>query len=570
MKDPLRHAQGEYYTPRWLAELWLDEAGYDGAPGRRLLDPACGPGVFLEAAIARARRWGRENGEPSTHTGRRILAEIHGLERNATSVAVARAAYLAAMGECAAGLHPEDLPIRTTDALLNPPQGDPYDFVVGNPPWVRWDYLPEDYRQATMPLWRRYGLFSLRGFASLSGGGKKDLCMLFTCAAADCFLRTGGMLAFLVSEEVFKSKGAGEGFRRFRLGSGGTALGVVAAHDFTRLRPFAGVTNKAAGIVLVKGQPTTYPVPYYRWSRGASGKPVKEMLHAEPVSGPAGPWRTYIPGVPSLPLSRANAYQAVLGANANPYGVFWLEVLRALPGGLVEVRNLPELGKSHIQPVRAAIEADLVYPALRGADIRRWSARPGVHVLLVQDPATRAPVPEPELRSRWPRAWEYLEPFRRTLLARALYRRYHQRAGRPFYSQFNIGPALLRPYKVVWKRLANDLCSAVLSTWESSLGCKSAMPLETVCFIGVEQQDEAHYLCALLNSNPARDFVKSFSAAGRGFGTPSAIARLPIPRFDAADPTHALLARCSRLSHLAPDHAPSVDEPAERVLRAGA
>jgi len=569
MKDPLRHAQGEYYTPRWLAELWLDEAAYDGAPGRRLLDPACGPGVFLEAAIARARRWGLEHGEPPPETARRILAQIHGFERNPASAASARSAYLAAMGECAAGLRPGDVPVRTVDALLSPPQGDPYDLVIGNPPWVRWDYLPEDYRQATMPLWRSYGLFSLGGFASLSGAAKKDLCMLFTYAAADFFLRDGGMLAFLVTEEVFKSKGAGEGFRRFRLGENGPALGVVAAHDFTRLRPFTGVANKAAGIILVRGRSTTYPAPYYRWRRDASGQPVKEMWCAEPVDGATGPWRTYPPGAPGRPPVRASAYLPVLGANANPYGVFWLEVLRALPGGLAEVRNLPELGKSPIPPVQAILEAEPVYPALRGADIQRWRAQPRVHALLVQNPAARAPYPETELRIRWPRAWEYLAPFRRTLLARALYRRYHQRAGRPFYSQFNIGPALLAPFKVVWKRMANDLCAAVVSTWDGPLGCKFVVPLETACFIGVEREDEAHYLCALLNSAPARDFVRSFSAAGRGFGTPSAIARLPLPRFDARDPVHAALARASRLGHQAPPDAPSVDELAERIFRAG-
>ena len=36
----VRHALGEYYTPDWLAELVLDELGYDGDPDKRLLDPA--------------------------------------------------------------------------------------------------------------------------------------------------------------------------------------------------------------------------------------------------------------------------------------------------------------------------------------------------------------------------------------------------------------------------------------------------------------------------------------------------------------------------------------------------
>jgi hypothetical protein len=38
-----------------------------------------------------------------------------------------------------------------------------FDFVVGNPPWVRWGYLSSEYKEATKRLWFDYGLFSLKG-----------------------------------------------------------------------------------------------------------------------------------------------------------------------------------------------------------------------------------------------------------------------------------------------------------------------------------------------------------------------------------------------------------------------
>jgi len=47
----VRHSLGEYYTPDWLAELVLEEVGYDGHNHERLLDPACGSGTFLVFAI---------------------------------------------------------------------------------------------------------------------------------------------------------------------------------------------------------------------------------------------------------------------------------------------------------------------------------------------------------------------------------------------------------------------------------------------------------------------------------------------------------------------------------------
>jgi hypothetical protein len=506
-----------------------------------LLDPSCGEGVFLAAAIERARAHGNRD---------RILHDIQGFEIDPQSAETARATYLEALRDLAAGLQPGDVPVRCVDAILQPPEVEPFDIVAGNPPWVRWDHLTVDYRQATLPLWKRYGLFSLKGFDAVSGAGKKDLCMLFTYVAADRFLRTGGRLAFLVTQEVFKSKGAGDGFRRFRLGPDGPPLRVIAAHDFVTLRPFRDAANKSAALLLTKGEPTEYPLPYCVWTRDKSGALAKQTLVARPMGSVTGPWRTTTPeeSGPSS-LEGPNAYKPVLGFNANPYGVFWLEVHRSLSGGLAEVRNLPELGKSVIPAVSAILEAEPIYPTVRGADIQPWRATPRIHVLAVQDPVARYGYPEELLRARWPGVLNYLEQFRETLLERALYRRYHRQSARPYYSQFNMAASAFAPYKVVWRRMTNDIAAAVISTWEGPLGKKIVLPLETTAFIGVETADEAHYLCAYLNSSAVRSFVKSFSSAGRGFGTPSTISQVRTPKYDPANATHRALAATSLEHH---------------------
>ena len=87
----------------------------------------------------------------------------------------------------------------------------------GNPPWVRWGYLPEGYRDATLKLWKEYGLFSLCGMDVRLSAGEKGFSMLFTYVAADRYLKKGKKLAFLITQEVFKTKGADEGFRGFKV-----------------------------------------------------------------------------------------------------------------------------------------------------------------------------------------------------------------------------------------------------------------------------------------------------------------------------------------------------------------
>jgi hypothetical protein len=182
----------------------------------------------------------------------------------------------------------------------------PFDYVVGNPPWVRWGYLSDEYREATRKLWVDYGLFSLRGMAARLGGGEKDFSMLFLYACADYYLREGGRLGFVITQEVFKAKGAGEGFRRFRLREEGGYLKVLKAGDLVAVKPFENAANKTATIILQKGAETSYPVPYTVWHRNKGvgnidtvtslsdvlALTTREELKAQPIEDKTSAWQT--------------------------------------------------------------------------------------------------------------------------------------------------------------------------------------------------------------------------------------------------------------------------------------
>src|SRR5208337_1634954 len=49
------------------------------------------------------------------------------------------------------------------------------DYVAGNPPWVNWENLPQEYRQSTAPLWQAYDLFQHKGYKAKLGGAKDDI-----------------------------------------------------------------------------------------------------------------------------------------------------------------------------------------------------------------------------------------------------------------------------------------------------------------------------------------------------------------------------------------------------------
>ncbi|MGQ9819919.1 MAG: N-6 DNA methylase, partial [Candidatus Kapaibacteriales bacterium] len=111
----VRHRLGEYYTPDWLAELLLNEVGYDGNTLKRFLDPACGSGTFLVLAIQRAIKFGREKEKiPDLEIAKRIVANIWGFDLNPLAVIAARTNYLFALGDLVNELPRVEIPIYLT------------------------------------------------------------------------------------------------------------------------------------------------------------------------------------------------------------------------------------------------------------------------------------------------------------------------------------------------------------------------------------------------------------------------------------------------------------------------
>ena len=132
----VRHDLGEYYTPDWLAELVLDEVGYDGNPDRRLLDPACGSGTFLVMALNRVKTWYDEHrhdcGFGEDELLRKILRNIIGFDLNPLAVMAARTNYLMALRDLLRHAGNVELPVYLCDSIMTPSEyGDLFTGGLG-------------------------------------------------------------------------------------------------------------------------------------------------------------------------------------------------------------------------------------------------------------------------------------------------------------------------------------------------------------------------------------------------------------------------------------------------------
>ncbi|MBE7560682.1 N-6 DNA methylase [bacterium] len=677
----VRHDLGEYYTPDWLAELVLDELGYDGNPDKRLLDPACGSGTFLVMALNRVRNWFAEHrhacGFREDGLVRKILNNVIGFDLNPLAVMAARTNYLLAIRDLLRYAGEVDLPVYLCDSIITPSEygdlwetsegrgrvarqlptsagvflipneisqnreqigryvetlesciGQGYspeaflercraqgingtedaihkrlyeqlrqlaaenkngiwarliknhfaplfvgkvDFVAGNPPWINWESLPEEYRDRMKPLWQKYGLFTLSGAAARLGGGKKDLSMLFVYSAVDNYLEDGGRLGFVITQTVFKTHGAGDGFRRLRFPRNGGFhhLKPLSVLDLSAMQVFEGATNRTAVFACEKrNRSFKYPVPYSVW-RGPSSLPQEVTLAearartsaiamgAAPVDpeNPSSPWltaqRAALPGIRKV--VGHSPYEAYAGCCTWLNGVFWLRVLRKEPNGNLVVGNLFDVGKIRVKEVmETVIEPDLVYPLLRGRDVKRWQATPSAHILLTQDAETRRPLPLDVMMLKYPRTYAYLRQFegdkarpeRGTLRARSGYRQYFKPTD-PFYAIYNVGTYTMARWKVVWPEVGHSVRAAVVGS-KRVRNVKPALPDHTLVAVSCESSEEAHFLCALLNSSPAQLFVRAYIAL---HPSPHIMTHVRMPKFRRDSRMHNQLAELSEQCH---------------------
>lgn len=197
---------GDVFTRRWVVDWMLDLAGYvptEPLHDRTLVEPSCGGGAFLVPAVERLLGSCRSQGVTPTAAA----DAIHAIDIHQPSVDASRARVCEVLSSH--GVDPDDARHLATrwvtrgDFLLvdDLPSAD---FVVGNPPYVRLEDVPEDLMNAYRSRWRTmtgradlYVAFYERGLQLLAQDGK----LAFICA--DRWMRNayGRALRQMIDEE---------------------------------------------------------------------------------------------------------------------------------------------------------------------------------------------------------------------------------------------------------------------------------------------------------------------------------------------------------------------------------
>lgn len=428
------------------------------------------------------------------------------------------------------------------------------DYIIGNPPWVNWEYLPKDYKKETEKVWQYYELFDYKGLNSIFI--KEDISSLITYVAVDNHLKNGGKLGFVLKESLFKSSKQGAGFRKFYLPKTKTHLYPYCVHDLTRFSPFNGINNKTYILFLDKDKKWEYPITFIEWvpkgkksfSEFASiSTVVKSFEYIKKLASPldkknrqAG-WITlseknnndlerYL-GKPSY-KARTGVFTG--GANA----IFWLRILGETKQNTVEIENITDRAKNKMKVISTTLEKEFVYPLITGSDISLWGFEYSRYIVVPHTKESKMYPVKNDVINKHPLTKKYFEIFKTELENRKGFTSFDRKIHQDyFYTLQRIGDYTFKPYKVAWRYIAKEFTPCVIETVKDKyLGEKNSIPNEKVIYIGIDSKEEAYYLCGLLSSKTIRNIINSFVVNIQI--SPSTINNIKIPKFDTGNPRH--------------------------------
>lgn len=558
----IRHSLGEYFTPDWLSQIVIKRTvGKLEVRGKTFLDPTCGSGTFIRNTIRLYRDI--TNGE--------IFNCVYGIDINPVSVYAAQVNYLIEYYSYFDSFDnlPERLPFYEADVTQevkysielfdDKSEGltnsiGKVDFIVGNPPWVNWEYLPKTYRERTHEAWKFYGLYNGKGLDS--NFLKEDISCLITYVVTHKYLKTDGKLGFLLKESLFKSVKQGKYFRKFYLQPENLHLGIDCILDLTHLSPFEGINPRTVALVFTKGRKTQYPFNYVlikpingkrRFPVDWTINDIENGIEEKEILGTPSDPNDITSSIMTLNAKAMKVAKTIIGKSyyrartgvftGGGNAMYWLNIV-GKDGEAIKVHNIIGRAKNKVEKVNCLLETEFVFPFVTGSDLGFWKFKYDKYLVCPHTPTSKMnPINHREL-STYPLMQSYFEGFKTDLELRKGFTGLDKGIHKQFYySLQRIGDYTFAPYKVAWKYISKNFIPAVIENVKDDyLGVKTCLPNEKVIYVGIQSANEAYYLCGFLSSTFVRNTIESYMVGTQI--TPSIISNIGINKFNDKNAIH--------------------------------
>ena len=450
-----------------------------------------------------------------------------------------------------------------------------FDLIVGNPPWVKWEHLPEAYAQKIKAFCDVRHIFCNDG--GVFGGAQLNVCALIANVTASNWLKDDGVLAFLMPDSIM-SQNSYEEFRNFCLAGDRRRRLYLQTIDrwLPPLRPFR-VGNKVVSQDFNTYYYGSRPVDY------SQGVPVRELTRQTRTSDETinsckdfAAARRYVveaSGVARQLSERSTAftydssnhdfgmivgesdYLYRTGVESTPF-----EVFKMLAVGLSEKKGHYRFKNKVLKTSRYKVD-DIpaqgwdfttahLYPMLEGPNVKPFAFDCGENYHVVPyDPAdTTKPVSLETLAAEDPELADYFSSHRALLDMQSDKSKMMHRGG-AFYALSKIGPYTFAPCMVA-ARDNTFFCATVVGDTKTAWGeVKKTICVKHTIIISQDKtgrfitEDEAHYVNGVLNSSIVHDYIHS-TFKTNGFSLNKS--KLFLPAYQAGERLFAKIAELSK------------------------
>jgi hypothetical protein len=239
-----------------------------------------------------------------------------------------------------------------------------------------------------------------------------------------------------------------------------------------------------------------------------------------------------------------NPYNVRHGVVNDLNSVFFVNILGKNNGDL-KIEN-KQIGKKKVKQVKTVIENDLIYPIVKPRHVKRWNIKGYYYIIIPHK--KHGQNNESELRVNYEKTYDYLFKFKKDLLKRSS--RWFKGGGKPFYTFFGIGDYTFKPFKVVWSSIGYLHAFAVASKVNDRyIGKKVIIPDNTISYISFDSEDEAYFVCGILNTTNAEKIFSHRSTKSKWGISIGMVKNLQIPQYNSKNKIHKKIVELSKKAH---------------------
>jgi len=454
---------GDFQTPEYLASQICDLISRLGCKPQTILEPTCGVGHFLTAAL---------HNFPS-------VKHLAGVDINPEYVATAKLA----VNTLAAQRPDVVIDIAAANFFVNEWETylaslpDPI-LIVGNPPWVTnagvgtldGDNLPQKRNSQ-----------NLSGFAALTGASNFDISEWMLLRILEWVDGRNGVVAMLCKTSVA---------RKILLSN------WKNRHNIAHSRLYKIDSQSTFGVsvdacLLVYDNTTAH---VYQNEDEQSCRVYDTLTDSEP-SGHFG----HREGVLVSDVNLFEKWHHLLTSPRVKQRYEWRSGIKHDAASVMELKKVENGYKNRLSE-RVNLEDDYLYPMFKSSDIAGKSERDPRFWMLV--PQKQIGEETASIQLTAPNTWQYLMNHAQILDGRksTIYR------NRPRYSIFGVGEYSFASWKVAVSGMYKELRFRTIGEFN-----KRPIVLDDTCyFLSCATQAEAEFITGLLNSEIAQQFFRAF------------------------------------------------------------